>query len=89
MKIKKGFSLRDVMGQSIVLAEGSNADTYNKIIALNPSAAMLWKELAGKKFTADDAAALLVDHYGIDEGEARADASRIIALMASKDLLDE
>lgn len=88
MKIKKGFALRTVMGQNIVLAEGNNSDSFGKIITLNPSAAMLWEELKGRTFDADTAADLLVERYGIDRGQALADASRIIGLMADKGLLD-
>lgn len=89
MKIKKGFTLRTVMGQNIILAEGNNADSYGKIITLNSSAAMLWNELKGKSFSVDTAADLLVKKYGIDPDQARSDASYILNLMAEKGLLDE
>lgn len=88
MKIKKGFTLRTVMGQNIVLAEGNNADSFGKMITLNESAAMLWENLKGKSFEVADAARLLVDHYGIDPAEADADARHIIDRMAEKGLLD-
>ena len=89
MKIKKGFTMRTVMGQNIVLAEGNNSDTYGKIISLNTSAAKLWDELKGKSFDVDDAADILVKNYSIDREQAVADASYIIGLMAEKGLLDE
>jgi len=89
MKIKKGFTLRSVMGQNIVLAEGNNSDTFGKIITLNASAAMLWEKLKGKSFDAADAADLLVATYGIDREQALSDATRIIDLMTEKGLLDE
>lgn len=88
MRIKKGFTLRTVMGQNVVLAEGANADNFGKIITLNASAAMLWEALEGKTFEVDDVAELLVEAYGIDRGQARADAARIVDLMTRKGLLD-
>lgn len=88
MRIKKGFTLRTVMGQNIILAEGNNADSFGKMITLNSSAAMLWEKLKGKNFSVDDAANLLVEHYGIDPQQAHADATHIIDLMASKALLE-
>lgn len=88
MKIKKGFTLRTIMGQNIVLAEGSNADTFGKMIKLNDSAAMLWNELKGRNFDVDDAAALLTEHYGIDRDLALADAARILDRMTASGLLD-
>ena len=88
MKIKKGFTLRTVMGQNVILAEGNNSDSYGKIITLNASAAMLWEELKGKNFETEDAANLLVSHYGIDREQALADAAYILNLMTEKGLLE-
>ncbi len=88
MKIKKGFTLRSIMGQNVVLAEGSNADTFGKMITLNSSATMLWDALLGKDFEVDDAARLLVEKYGIDPTQAREDAEYIINLMKEKGLID-
>lgn len=89
MKIKKGFTLRSVMGQNIVLAEGNNSDSFGKIITLNSSATMLWNELKGKQFDVATVADLLVDAYGIDPVQARDDAGYFVDLMASKGLLDD
>lgn len=87
MKIKKDFTLRTVMGQHIVMAEGNNSDSFGKIITLNESAAMLWKELKRKDFEVEDAADLLVARYGIDRATAVADAADFINLMNAKSLL--
>ncbi len=76
------------MGQNIILAEGNNADSFDKMITLNDSAAMLWNELKGKQFEATDAATLLVKTYGIDHEQAMADAAYIVDLMAEKGLLE-
>ncbi len=88
MKIKKGFTLRSVMGQNIVMAEDANADTFGKLITLNSSAAMLWDELKGKSFEVEDAAKLLVDRYVIDTAEALADATHIISRFKEKGLVE-
>lgn len=88
MKIKKGFTLRTMMGQNIVLAEGNNADNFGKIISLNDSAAMLWNALLGKTFEPADAADLLVATYGIDRAQALTDATDLLNQMSAKGLLD-
>lgn len=80
--------MRTVMGQHVVLAEGSNSDSFGKIITLNSSAAMLWEELKGRSFDVDTAADLLVEKYGIDRTQALADAKYIIDLMAEKGLVE-
>lgn len=89
MKIKKGFALRTIMGQNVVLAEGTNSDSFGKIITLNQSAAMLWKELEGKQFDVAHAADLLVTKYGIDRTQALSDAAYIIGRMDEKGLIDK
>lgn len=88
MKIKKGFTLRTVMGQNVVLAEGNNADSFDKMITLNSSAAMLWEALKDKTFEVEDAARLLVGKYGIDPTRALDDARYITDLMTRKGLLE-
>lgn len=65
MKIKTGFALREICGESIVTAEGMENINFNKLISLNSTAAFLWKNLEGKEFTEQDMARLLVDEYGI------------------------
>lgn len=89
MKIKKGFTLRTVMGQNIILAEGNNSDSFGKILSLNSSAAMLWESLKGKDFEAADAADILVARYGIDRAEALADATHILTLFRHHSLLTD
>ncbi|MDE5554376.1 MAG: PqqD family protein [Muribaculaceae bacterium] len=89
MKLKKDFTLRTVMNQKVLIAEGNNADSFGKIINLNSSAAMLWEELKGKNFEVADAADLLVEKYGIDRTQAIEDATYITNLMAEKGLLEK
>ncbi|MDE6235955.1 MAG: PqqD family protein [Muribaculaceae bacterium] len=89
MKIKKGFTLRKVMTQNVILAEGTNADSFGKILTLNDSAAMLWNALIGKDFEAADAARLLTTTYNIPPQQAQEDARYIINLMTEKGLLDQ
>lgn len=89
MRIKKDFTLRSVMGQNIILAEGNNSDNFGKIITLNASAAMLWEKLKGKTFEAEDAANLLVQTYGISPAQACSDANYILGRLAEKGLLDD
>lgn len=88
MKIASGFTLRTIMGQNVILAEGNNADSFDKMITLNSSAALLWSALKGKTFDVDDAANILVEHYGIDRAQALADASDILDQMAVKGLIN-
>ena len=48
MKIKKGFVLRNVCGENIIVAEGKENIDFTKIISMNESSAYLWKNVEGK-----------------------------------------
>lgn len=77
MKIKNGFVLREMCGENIVTAEGIENINFNKLISLNATAAYLWETLAGKDFTAEDMAGLLVERYGIDMELALKDSENL------------
>ena len=66
MKIKEGFVLRQMCGENIVAGEGLEHINFNKLISLNSTAAFLWNAVAGKEFTPESMAQLLVDEYEID-----------------------
>lgn len=77
MKIKKGFTLRNVCGENIVVAEGKENIDFTKIISMNESSAYLWKNIEDKEFTADDLCKLLTDEYDVTEDTAQQDAKAI------------
>ena len=52
MKIKKGFELRNVCGEHVVIATGIENVDFSKMISLNESAAYLWKAVEEKEFDA-------------------------------------
>ena len=69
MKIKDGFLLRQVAGQTVVLPTGGDLD-LNMMITLNDTGAFLWEQLQNDCTEADLVAALLAD-YDVDESTAR------------------
>lgn len=79
MKAKKGFNLRTVCGEQIIVAEGKENIDFSNIISMNESSAYLWNVIADKEFTPDDLAKLLLDRYEVDEATAKADAEKLAA----------
>lgn len=53
MKTKKGFVLRSLGREFILVAEGLEAADANRLISMNESAAFLWKAVEDKEFGAD------------------------------------
>ena len=88
MKIKSMYKVRQVAGEYLIVGQGRlNAD-MTKVISLNDTAVLLWKELAEKDFTCDDAADVLVTVYGIDKERALNDASKWIDKLKECDLIE-
>lgn len=69
MKIKDGFMLRRVAGQTVVLPADSNLD-LNMMITLNETGAFLWERLQSET-TEDALVAALLEEYDVDEATAR------------------
>lgn len=77
MKIKKGFELRKICGENIVIAHGVENIDFTKIITLNESAAFIWQQVEGKEFTEADMVKILLDEYEVEEPQAQADVKTL------------
>ena len=81
MKIKSTYKIREVLGEHIVVSQGTLNVDMTKVISLNETAVLLWNELADKDFTCEDAAEVLVATYGIEKERALTDAGKWIEKM--------
>lgn len=79
MKIKKGFELKTVCDEHIIISHGVENINFTKVITLNESAAYLWNQVAGKDFAEADLVAALMEEYEVDEATAKADVQTLIA----------
>ncbi|MBQ8464355.1 MAG: PqqD family protein [Prevotella sp.] len=80
MKTKKGFRLRTVCGENIIVAEGIENIDFSRIISMNESSAYLWQKVQeGVDFDASTLTQLLLEQYEVDEATARRDAEALIA----------
>jgi len=76
MEINSNYKLRSIAGETIVVNQGTTGTDMTRIISLNASAKLLYEKLLGKEFSLEDAAQVLVDTYGIHNGQAMKDAER-------------
>ncbi len=78
MKIKDCYVLREVADNYVVLPLGAESVSFNGMITLNESGALLWRALenGGDRETLADA---LMGEYEIDRETALADADEFIA----------
>lgn len=79
MRIKEGFRLRSVMGQTAIVGEGINQMNFNKLIVLNSSAEYLWKAIEGNDFDVSTLTDLLIRKYDVDINIATNSAEKIVS----------
>ena len=76
MKIKKGFLLRKMAGESVVVAVGEAGKTFNGLIHLNDTGTFYWK-LLGNETDKDkllEAATKEFENFDREKGEKDLDA---------------
>lgn len=76
MKINENYKIRRIAGENIIVNQGTANVDMTRIIQLNETACRLYRELAEREFTTEDAARVLVEAYGIDGEQALADAGK-------------
>ena len=80
MKIKKGFILRTVCGENVIVGEGLDAINFGRMLSLNETAAWLWKQAVEQgDFTAESLAKALCDEYEVSPDQALADVKETIS----------
>ena len=85
MKLKEGFILREVAGQTVVLPSGDDLD-LNMMITLNDTGKFLWQRIEKGAEVAELVAALL-EEYDVDEATARAGVERFVDKLKSNGFL--
>lgn len=79
MKIKEGFVLRDVCGESVICGEGLKTIDFGRLITLNETATWLWQEAARQcDFTIESLTTAMCEEYEITEDQARKDIESLI-----------
>jgi hypothetical protein len=88
MRINPNYKIREIAGERIVVNQGTAHVNMTRIISLNESACLLYQALAEQDFTAEDAAKVLVDTYGIGEERAWKDAEKWVESLKQCGVID-
>ena len=89
MRQKKGFVLREVCGENVIVGEGLGALNFGKLLALNETAAWLWKQAAAMgDFTVEALADRLCEEYDVAAETARQDVADIVAKWQSAGVIE-
>ena len=89
MKTKKGYSLRQLGTEYILVAEGLEVMDANQMISMNETAAFLWEAVEGKEFDAEALAKLLVDEYGISLEMAEKDVTPLLETWTKAGIIED
>lgn len=79
MKIKKGFVLRDVCGDQVIMGEGLDVINFGRLLCLNSTAAWLWQRAEEMgEFSIEALSRMLCDHFDVDADTAKNDVAEIV-----------
>lgn len=87
MRLKEGYLLRELAGETIVVAVGEAARHLQGVIRLNGSAAVLWRRLEAGG-TRDELVAALHETFDATPEDAGADVDRFLDLLDERGLLE-
>ena len=85
MKLKDGFVLQEVAGETVVLPIGSDLDT-NMMITLNSTARFRW-QLLEKETTRDELVEAILAEYGVDRNTAQTCVDQFVESLVKNDFL--
>jgi len=87
MKLKSGFVLSEVVGETVVLPSGDDLN-LNMMITLNETGKFLWERL-DKGASADELVSALLSEYDVDEKTARASVEKFVEKLRENSFLEE
>lgn len=87
MKIKSGFVVRSIAGESVVVALGEASKTFNGIIKLNDTGRFIWDRLA-MGCEAEELVEAILAEYDIDRATAEADVNTYIETLKGAGIIE-
>lgn len=80
MKQKKGFVLRDVCGEKVIVGEGVETVDFGKLISLNDTATWAWEKASELgDFSAEQLSEALCQEYDVTPERALADMQKLLS----------
>ncbi len=82
MKIKKGFVLRVVGGENVVVPVGEMSKNFHGMISINETGAFLWSFFT-QEHTVEEAVEALCGAYKADKEQVKADVNRFVEVLTN------
>ena len=87
MKVKKGYVLREVADQFVVVPTGEEALNLKGMLTLNKSGKMLWEMLLNET-TEENLVQALLSKYQVSEETALTDVREFINILRNKKIIE-
>ena len=88
MKAKSGFTLKNVVGEYVLMPTGDNVGHYNGTVILNEVAAFIWEKLQNP-ISRDDLLAAVMDEYDVEQAVAAKDLDKMLEKMIGFGVIEE
>lgn len=88
MKIKEGFKIESLAGETIIVATGKMSDTFRNTIVVNNTAAFIFEKLL-KNISFDELLSSVVDEYDVDINIARSDVKKVVDEYRSYGIIED
>ena len=87
MKIKNGFVVREIAGQSVVVALGEASKSFNGIIKLNETGRIIW-DMLSEGAEKEDIVAAILKEYEVDGATVENDVERFVSTLRENNILE-
>lgn len=88
MTIKKGFIVKEIAGEYVVVALGAASKVFNGIIKLNESGKLIWEMMADGKERDRIIEALLDQYTDVDRETVESDFDKFVAILEGANILE-
>lgn len=88
MTIKKGFVVKEIAGQYVVVALGEASKVFNGIIKLNESGKLIWEMLTLGKSKDEVVDAILSEYSDVNRATAEADFDKFVATLEGANIVE-
>lgn len=89
MKINDGFILKEVAGNYIVIACGSEAVDFNNIVTVNELGSIIWKGIEAGKDKSQIIDEILKEYSGADKAQVSKDFDEFTAQLKKENIITE
>ena len=87
MKIKEGFVVREIAGQSVVIAVGAASKIFNGIIKLNETGKIIWTKLS-EGASKEDTVSAILSEYDVDRETVEKDYDNFVNTLLGAGIIE-